>query len=316
MAARARSEGMKNISRLARDGGRLPPPQGTTLTKSTGFGPRRRRLGGGQAARRSGGCSHAREAWSWWSGVLLRAGGGACTPRADERAAHRGRDRSGGRAGRAGCAVALRPRPQGLPRHGPQHDARRSGTPSPAACCPTSTTRRSTTPTSRPCSTSSPTGSTFTDLQTRDMTYTVRALDRSGMACRVTSTAQQRHATGSSPTTSPTRGRDSVVMRTRLPGRHGPAGPEGVRPATTRRSTATAVADRPTAARTTRVVDHVHRAPVSLATPTPTTNAANRDYAVPAVRARCAPTGRSSRPAAGTPAPPATGWPSSTPTTA
>jgi glucoamylase len=31
-------------------------------------------------------------------------------------------------------------------------------------------------------------GSTFTDLQTRDMTSTVRALDRSGMACKVTST--------------------------------------------------------------------------------------------------------------------------------
>ena len=31
-------------------------------------------------------------------------------------------------------------------------------------------------------------GSTFTDLQTRNMTSTVRALDSSGMACRVTST--------------------------------------------------------------------------------------------------------------------------------
>src|SRR5437660_726798 len=31
-------------------------------------------------------------------------------------------------------------------------------------------------------------GSTFTDLQTRDMTSTVRALDSSGMACEVTST--------------------------------------------------------------------------------------------------------------------------------
>src|SRR6267378_407487 len=30
-------------------------------------------------------------------------------------------------------------------------------------------------------------GSTFTDLQTRDMTSTVRALDDSGMACEVTS---------------------------------------------------------------------------------------------------------------------------------
>jgi glucoamylase len=33
-------------------------------------------------------------------------------------------------------------------------------------------------------------GSSFTDLQTRDMTYTVRALDPGGMACRVTSTAR------------------------------------------------------------------------------------------------------------------------------
>src|SRR5262252_2325286 len=30
-------------------------------------------------------------------------------------------------------------------------------------------------------------GSTFTDLQTRDMTYTVSALDPTGMSCRVTS---------------------------------------------------------------------------------------------------------------------------------
>ena len=35
-------------------------------------------------------------------------------------------------------------------------------------------------------------GSTFTDLQTRDMTSTVRALDSSGMACRVTSTPAER----------------------------------------------------------------------------------------------------------------------------
>jgi Glucodextranase, domain N len=33
-------------------------------------------------------------------------------------------------------------------------------------------------------------GSTFTDLQARDMTYAVRATDRSGMACQVTSTAR------------------------------------------------------------------------------------------------------------------------------
>src|SRR6476620_11091958 len=33
-------------------------------------------------------------------------------------------------------------------------------------------------------------GSTFTDLQTRDMTYSVELLDRSGLACRVTSMAK------------------------------------------------------------------------------------------------------------------------------
>ena len=33
-------------------------------------------------------------------------------------------------------------------------------------------------------------GSTFTDLQSRDTTYTVRAPDPPGMACEVTSTAK------------------------------------------------------------------------------------------------------------------------------
>ena len=47
-------------------------------------------------------------------------------------------------------------------------------------------------------------GSTFTDLQTRDMTSTVRALDSSGMACRVTSNARRAGSTRSSPTTWPT----------------------------------------------------------------------------------------------------------------
>src|SRR3954470_22996085 len=34
-------------------------------------------------------------------------------------------------------------------------------------------------------------GSTFTDLQTRDMTYTVQAIDPGGLACRVTSTPKR-----------------------------------------------------------------------------------------------------------------------------
>src|SRR4051812_30570685 len=58
-------------------------------------------------------------------------------------------------------------------------------------------------------------GSTFTDLQTRDMTYTVRSTDVSGMACEVTSTAKSgkyslvtEYVTDSAA--------ESVVMHTRL----------------------------------------------------------------------------------------------------
>ena len=74
--------------------------------------------------------------------------------RDDARPHDRGRRRSW-RARRPGRAVALRPGPQGLPGHGPEHRRRRSGTRSPAGSSATSTTRPSTTPTSRPSSTSS-----------------------------------------------------------------------------------------------------------------------------------------------------------------
>ena len=47
-------------------------------------------------------------------------------------------------------------------------------------------------------------GRSFTDLQQRDMTYTVSSPDRSGMVCRVTS-RDASTALPSSPTTSPTR---------------------------------------------------------------------------------------------------------------
>jgi glucoamylase len=58
-------------------------------------------------------------------------------------------------------------------------------------------------------------GSTFTDLQSRDTTYTVRSTDRSGMACLVTSTAKSgRYRILTEYVTDPAR--DSVVMRTRL----------------------------------------------------------------------------------------------------
>ncbi len=58
-------------------------------------------------------------------------------------------------------------------------------------------------------------GSTFTDLQSRDMTYKVSALDDSGMACRVTSTDKNGLYTLTTDYyTDPAR--NSVVMRTRL----------------------------------------------------------------------------------------------------
>jgi glucoamylase len=58
-------------------------------------------------------------------------------------------------------------------------------------------------------------GSTFTDLQTRDMTYTVRALDATGMACEVTSSARRgTYRIVTRYVTDPAR--DAVVARVRL----------------------------------------------------------------------------------------------------
>ena len=60
-------------------------------------------------------------------------------------------------------------------------------------------------------------GSTFTDLQTRDMTYTVQATDPGGLACRVTSTPRHGgYRLVTDYVTDPAR--DAVVMRTRLEG--------------------------------------------------------------------------------------------------
>jgi glucoamylase len=58
-------------------------------------------------------------------------------------------------------------------------------------------------------------GATFTDLQTRDTTYTVRPLDPSGMSCRVTTTARSgRYRIVTDYVTDP--GRDAVVLRARF----------------------------------------------------------------------------------------------------
>ena len=90
---------------------------------------------------------------------------------------------------------------------------RRCGTRSRTASSATSTTRRSTTRTSRRSSTSSRDGSTFTDLQTRDMTYTAEAVhDVGGMACKVTATAKSgKYKIETEYITDPSR--NTVLMR-------------------------------------------------------------------------------------------------------
>jgi len=66
-------------------------------------------------------------------------------------------------------------------------------------------------------------GSTFTDLQTRDMTYTVSALDRSGLTCRVTTTAKSgKYRLVTDFVTDPRR--NAVLMRTTFKSLVGPAG--------------------------------------------------------------------------------------------
>ena len=57
-------------------------------------------------------------------------------------------------------------------------------------------------------------GTTFADLQQRDMTYAVSSPDRSGMVCRVTSTDRARFRLVSDYITDPAR--DSVVVHTTL----------------------------------------------------------------------------------------------------
>ena len=156
-------------------------------------------------------------------------------------------------------------------------------------------------------------GQTFTDLQTRDMTYTVRSTDESGMACRVTSTAKS----GEVPAGHRLRHRPRPGRRRReheARAGQGRAGPEGVRPVRRddQRQRRRRVEQR---WRGRRRRGRRHHGARQLR---PRHRDERRRTATTPSRctARCAPTGRSWRPAAATPAPPATGWPSSTPTTA
>jgi glucoamylase len=126
-------------------------------------------------------------------------------------------------------------------------------------------------------------GSTFTDLQTRDTTYTAAALDNSGMSCRVTSTAKNgRYTLVTDYLTDPTQ--NSVVIRTALkptqpggalqlyvrfdPTVNGNGG--GGDPASANAGADDAVTDTSTGS----------PVPVAIDTHTATT-AANRDYAQP-----------------------------------
>ena len=124
-------------------------------------------------------------------------------------------------------------------------------------------------------------GSTFTDLQTRDTTYTAQSLDAGGMACRIVSTAKSgRYRLVTDYLTDPAR--DSVVVRTTLLPRDpadrldvyvrfdGTVNGNGGGGAGQNGGADTAVLDTSTGA----------PVPVSLDTTT-ATNAANRDYAQP-----------------------------------
>src|ERR1041385_6062932 len=64
-------------------------------------------------------------------------------------------------------------------------------------------------------------GSSFTDLQTRDMTYTVQALDDRALTCRITATAKSgRYRIVTDYFADPDR--PTVVMKSRFEARRGP----------------------------------------------------------------------------------------------
>ena len=91
-------------------------------------------------------------------------------------------------------------------------------------------------------------GPTFTDLQARDMTYTARALDGTGMACQVTATsARHGYRLVTDFVTDPLH--DSVVMHTAYQPLTAQARGYHIYARTTRSSTAMAAAGARTAGR-------------------------------------------------------------------
>lgn len=128
-------------------------------------------------------------------------------------------------------------------------------------------------------------GRTFTDLQTRDMTYTVAPLDRSGMACRVTSTARSgRYRVVTDYFTDPAR--DSVVMRSRLQVLRGRSSDLAVYVRFDPTVNGNGGGGAENAGADDADVDRSTGSPVPVAAdPVTATIAANRDYATPVVAA-------------------------------
>jgi glucoamylase len=124
-------------------------------------------------------------------------------------------------------------------------------------------------------------GRTFTDLQGRDMTYTVRTMDPSGMACEVTSTANSgRYRLVTDYVTDPDR--NAVVMSTRLVSPSGTGTPSGLQVYVRYDASINGNGGGGSAngGADDAVVDSATTALVS-SDPNVVTNATNRDYAVP-----------------------------------
>src|ERR1700730_9315738 len=135
-------------------------------------------------------------------------------------------------------------------------------------------------------------GSTFTDLQTRDMTYTVAA-DRSGMACTVTST-DAKHGFRLVTTYITDPARDTVLMQTTLEGLPGSAAnPKSLHlyARLDAHVNGNGGGGTQNAGANSGVVDTSTGSPVPVIFSTNTvTNAANRTYAVPTYMALAAST--------------------------
>jgi glucoamylase len=124
-------------------------------------------------------------------------------------------------------------------------------------------------------------GSTFTDLQTRDMTYSVRALDPGGMECRVTTTAKSgKYRLVTDFLTDPAR--NAVLMRTSFKSLAGPAHKYRLYVRFDPTVNGNGGGGSGNGGADSGTVDTSRGHPVLVASdPVTTTNAVNRDYAQP-----------------------------------